>query len=310
MRQLRTNFCAFSFVASVVALLLHLGFDLWGCASCSFVNDLPVSSVLAWLGPVLTAILAIGCYFNKPWSGYALCSVAAISVGLVAWMVSHGAICAVCMMVHAGLIAAALTLVPRVKFLATLFFAGSVVFAVTGGFERYSTPRGTTIFSPRPREVIPAGKVYVLFTDPECSRCKMVEQQIDNMPAKPNVLYRWTLLPQNTYRSIRVATMLEMAKLKGTEFFEKLRVALLKRQPPYTDAVIEDAGQEAGLGDEIKSWLDFPADSVLIDIQRDETASIELKIESLPALAELSPPDKSGTRMLRLVSLREIGIRP
>lgn len=310
MRQLRTNFCAFSFVASIVALLHHLGFDLWTCASCSFVNELPISSALAWLGPVATAVLAAGCYFNKPWASYALGAVSIASVGLVAWMICHHAICLVCILVHTGLIAGALTLVPRAKFLGPLFFALALVFVVTDGFERFSVSNGTAIFSPRPREVIPTGPVYVLFTDPECSRCKMVEQQIEKMPRKPAILHRWTLLPQNTYRSIRVATMLEMAKLKGAEVFDNLRRELLNRQPPYTDAVLEEAGQAAGLGDQIKTWLDFPADSVLVDIQRDETTSIELKIESLPALAELLPPDRSGTRMLRLVPLSAIGINP
>jgi len=291
-------------------LLLHLGFDLWGCASCSFVNELPVSSALAWAGPFVTGALAVATFAEVKWASYALGLVAVASAAQVGWMVTHQQICLICILVHVGLISAALTLVPRANWLGAIFFAVSIVFVGTEGLDRFATPHGIAIFSPRAKEVVPPDPVYVLFTDPECSRCKLVEESIEKLPSKPAILHRWTLLPQNRYRTIRVAAMLEMAKLRGAAEFEKLRLALLKRQPPYTDATIEEAGAEAGLGAEVKGWLDFPADTVLIDLQRDETTSLELKIESLPALAELLPPDKSGTRMMRLVPLQTIGVRP
>ena len=72
MRPLRIFFCLFAGCASLVALAHHLGFDLWGCASCSFVNELPMSAALAWGGPVALFALAYALFAELRWAKAAL----------------------------------------------------------------------------------------------------------------------------------------------------------------------------------------------------------------------------------------------
>jgi len=308
MRQLRTIFCAFSFIAALAALAQHLGIDLWGCASCSLVNDLPVSGILAWLGPPVLGVLCYGLYRDLKWAMIGIGVAACGSLSLVIWMVLHNTVCLICVLVHVGVISSALCLVPRVKVLGPLFFSVMVVFTATDGWERVTGSRETAIFRPRDREVIPTGPVYVLFTDPECSRCQMAEAQIAKLSKPPSLLYRWTLLPQNTYRSIRAAALLEMARTTSPELFEKLRVEILKTPPPLTDDALIAAAKRVNL--DAWGWLQQPSERVLIDIEGDQTTSQELKIESLPALAELSQPDATGTRTLRRVPFSKIGLAP
>lgn len=310
MRQIRTSFCAFSFVASLAALVQHFGVDLWGCASCSLVNDLPISKALAWLGPPILAALVYGQYVDVKWAKVGLVIAACGSSTLITWMILHNTVCIVCMLVHIGVLSAALCLIPRVKFLGPLFFSVAVVFTATDGWDRLTGSRETGIFRPRDHETIPDGTAYVLFTDPECSRCQMAEAQISRLPKPPTILHRWTLLPQNTYRSIRAIALLEMTRTNKPELFEKLRSEILRTQPPLTDSALLAAATKTGLANQAKSWLDQPSENVLIAIEGDQTTSQELKIESLPALAVLSAPDATGTRTLHRVPFSAIGLPP
>jgi hypothetical protein len=309
MRQLRAFFCLFAGCAALVALAHHLGFDLWGCASCSFVNELPMSAALAWGGPPALFGLAYALFTGRRGANAALCLAALGSMTLGGWMVHNNTLCPVCMLAHIGVLSAALSLVPKAPALSPLFFSLAITFAATGGWEKFGTEQGVAIFRPRDHEVIPSGMVYVLFTDPECPRCRMVESQMAAKPQPLNVLYRWTVLPQDTYRSMRAAALLEMARAKSPLAFETLRLALQKTAPPLTDKTLLDAAATAGLGAEAPGWLDGPAEAALIAIAGDQTTSKELNIQSLPALAELSGADATGTRMLRLVPFSQIGVR-
>ncbi len=309
MKHLRIFFCLFSGCAALVALAHHLGLDLWGCASCSFVNELPLSAALAWGGPPALFALAYALFSERRGAKAALGVAALGSLTLAWWMIHNNTLCPVCMLIHIGVVSAALSLLPKPRALAPLFFSLAIVFAATGGWDRFGTEQGVAIFRPRGQETIPGGKVYVLFTDPECPRCRMVEDQMAAKPEPLNVLYRWTLLPHDTYRSIRAVALLEMARDKSPEAFERLRRELQKAAPPLTDTALLDAAANAALGAEAQAWLDVPAEAALISIAGDQTTSKELNIQSLPALAELSGPDPTGTRMLRLVPFSEIGVR-
>jgi hypothetical protein len=226
------------------------------------------------------------------------------------WMIQRHTICPVCMLVHIGVISSALTLLPgKLRAVSPLFFSLAVAFAATGGWDLFGTEQGIAIFRPRDHEAIPSGKVYVLFTDPECPRCRMVEEQIATKARTVNVLHRWTLLPHDTYRSIRACALLEMARAKSPEDYERLRQEIQRTALPLTDAALLEAAARAALGDQARAWLDTPGETALIAIAGDQTTSRELDIQSLPSLAELSGPDASGTRMLRLVPFSEIGVR-
>jgi hypothetical protein len=310
MKALRIFFCIFSLCASLVALAHHLGYDLWGCASCSFVNELPMSAALAWGGPVVLLALAYALFAELRWAKAALALAAVGSVTLGWWMVHRNTLCPVCMLVHIGVVSAALSLVPaKARAISPLFFSLAITFAATGGWDIFGTEQGIAIFRPRGQEVIPSGKVYVLFTDPQCPRCKLVENQIAARPQPIHILYRWTLLPQDTYRSIRACALLEMARAKSPEKFARLRQEIMQLVPPLTDAAMLDAAAQAGLGEEARGWLDDPAETALNAIAEDQTTSRELRIQSLPALAELYGPDPSGTRMMRLVPFSDIRVR-
>lgn len=309
MRQLRTLFLAFAFVASLVALAQHLGLDLWGCASCSMVRELPISSMLAWGGPVALAILAFGAYKDLPWAKIASIVAAAGSLGLIGWMVNHRTVCATCALVHAGVIASALCLVPKAKFLGPAVFSLLVVFTATNGWDRFTEVRGVGIFRPRDNETIPDGKVFVLFTDPECSRCRIAEAEIAKLPNRPHLLYRWTLLPQSLYRSIRAATLLEMTRQNSPKLFVPFLEEVGRLPLPLTDSALKEAAIRVGLASAVDGWLANPSESVSIALEADRTTSEELEIQSLPALAELSRPDASGVRTLRLVPFSSIGLK-
>lgn len=70
------------------------------------------------------------------------------------------------------------------------------------------------------------------------------------------------------------------------------------------------AATKVGFGAVAKGWLEHPTERVLIAIEGDQAIASAMKIESLPALAELSEPDITGTRMLKLVPFSAIGISP
>lgn len=214
------------------------------------------------------------------------------------------------MLVHIGVISATLCLLPQPKVLGLVFFTLAIAFTATGGWDRVTVTTNIGIFQGREKEEIPDGKVYVLFTDPECSRCQMTEADLAKLPQKPNVLYRWSLLPQNMYRSIRAATLLEMARIHNPKDFEKLRLELLKTSPPLNDEVLITAASKVGLGAFAKGWLEHPNERALIAIDSDQSTASALKIQSLPALAELSDADVSGTRTLKTVPLSTIGLKP
>jgi hypothetical protein len=308
MKFLRVFFCGFSLIAALIALAQHLGFDLWGCASCSFVNETPMSFALAWGGPVVLTCLTYALHRNIKRSEIGLGAAAACSVVLVAWMILSNIICLVCIMVHIGVFGAALTLIPRPRLLAPLAFSLAIVFTATGGFDRFSVPQGTAVFRPRAGETIPDGKVFVLFTDPECGRCQLAESQIENLSVKPKLLYRWSLLPHTMYRSIRAAALVEMARIEDPDLSQSLRVALSKAPPPLTDSALLGIASKVGLGDKANAWLRSPSEAALSAITDDQSTTTELKLESLPALAELSAVDQYGQRTLRLVPLSKIGI--
>lgn len=309
MRPLRIFFCLFSGCASLVALAHHLGLDLWACASCSFVEAIPLRAALVWGGPVALFALAYGLYTDRRGARVLLGAAAAGSASLAWWMVHNNTICPVCMLVHIGVLAAALSLVPRPRAISPVFFSVAVIFAATGGWDKFGTEQGVAIFRPRDNEAIPTGPVYVLFTDPQCPRCAMVEDQLAKRVPPLQVLYRWTLLPHDTYHSIRACALLEMARAQGPEPFERLRGELHKMAPPFTDPVLLEAAANAALGARARYWLDHPDEAALIAIAADQTTAEELRIQSLPALAALSPADPTGLRRLRLVPFSEIGIR-
>ena len=310
MRQLRTAFCTFSVVAALLALAQHLGANLWNCASCSSVNQIPISGVIAWFGPVFLGVLTYGQYTEAKWSKPSLCVAASCSLALLVWMATHNTICLLCMFVHIGVISATLSLLPKPKFVGILFFSLAVAFTGTGGWDRFTVTSTIGIFQARGKEKIPDGKVYVLFTDPECSRCQMAESEIAKLAKKPTILYRWNLLPQHMYRSIRAAALLKMARAHDPNDFEKLRVELLNISPPLNDDVLIEAATKVGLGAFAKGWLEHPSDRALIAIDSDQTTAQAMKIQSLPALAELSDADISGMRTLKLVPFSSIGLSP
>jgi hypothetical protein len=310
MRQIRTAFCIFSVVAALFAFVQHLGFNLWNCASCSSVNQIPISGAIAWFGPIILGVLTFGLYKDTKWAKIGLGIAACCSVALIAWMITHNTICLFCMLVHIGVISATLSLLPQPKFLGLLFFSTSVAFTATGGWNQLTVTSNMGIFQSRDNEQIPDGKVYVLFTDPECSRCQMLEAEIAKLPQPPKIVYRWNLLPQNMYRSIRAVTLLEMARAHNPSNFEKLRLELLKASPPLNDDVLMNAASKVGLGALAKGWLDHPSDRVLIAIEGDQATAAALKIQSLPALAELSDADASGLRTLKTVPFSTLGLAP
>ena len=276
-------------------------------------NELPVSGLLAWFGPLVLAGITYAQYKELRNADYALGVAAIGSLSLVFWMVSHHSICLLCMLVHIGVVSAALALghVPKlvwVKPIPLLFFSFAIAYTATGGWDQFAQSSEVGIFRPRDKEVVPAGKVYVLFTDPECSRCVMAENQIKKLATQPNILYRWTILPQNLYRSVRAAAMLEMARLDAPQQFDKLRESMIQAPPPFTDTALVTLANQVGLDSKVHDWLDHPSERALIALEDDRTTSEELKIRSLPALAELSPPDATGMRTLRLVPFSRIGL--
>lgn len=310
MRYLHAGFCAFAFVASLIALANHAGLDLWGCASCSFVRDMPLSPVLACGGPALLAALTYGLYKEAKWAKIGLVAAGVGSVALMNWMIQSRTICLVCVLVHIGTVSAAVSLVPRAGAVACLLFATGVIFTATGGWDRFASAQGTAVFRPRPREPIPEGSVYVLFTDPECERCRIIEKRIATLPSPPKILHRWSLLPHSMYRGVRAAAVFESARMRSPDAAERLRRELLSAQPPLSDAVLLAAAERAGLAAEAREWLDEPHPGALVAIDEDQATTKELGIQSLPALAELSAAGPGGVRTLRLVPFTAIGIRP
>ncbi|MCC7230545.1 MAG: hypothetical protein IT203_09125 [Fimbriimonadaceae bacterium] len=78
--------------------------------------------------------------------------------------------------------------------------------------------------------------------------------------------------------------------------------------PPLTDPVLIALASKVGLEEAAKSWIANPSQQALSAIADDQSTTLELKIQTLPALAELSPPGESGQRTLRLVPLSAIGV--
>jgi hypothetical protein len=308
MRYVRAAFCAFSLVASLIALAHHLGYNLWGCASCSFVDDIPMSAAMAWGGPVVLGALTYALYLDTEWAKIVLVLAAAGSLALLTWMLRNNSVCHICVLIHIGVLSATLSLVPKSNFLGILFFSLAIAFATTGGLDQFEGQAGTAIFRPRKNEIIPPGHVFVLFGDPECTRCQMIETSLEKNSDHPQVLYRWALLPHSMYRSVRAATLMEMARIVSPANFEVLRKELARTNPPLTDDKLIEAARKSGVKGPVKEWLVSPSEQALMAIDDDHSTFQELGSKSLPTLAELSRPDASGMRTLRLVPFSVLGL--
>jgi hypothetical protein len=308
MSAVRAFFALFATVAALLALAQHLGLDLWNCATCSMVSDMPMSGLMAWVGPIALGILTYGLHKDLAWAKTGIAVAAIASIGLITWMLRHHTMCTLCMLTHIGVLAGAAACLPRVSKVAGPAFALAVAFTATGGWEPFTSQSGVGIFRPRDRETIPSGRVFVLFTDPECSRCHLVESQIENLRTKPSILIRWMILPQNAYRSIRAAALLESARISNDRLFQALHSDLSHQTPPLTDEVLTAMAQKHVQPGQITDWLESPPDRALVAIEEDQTTASELGIQSLPALAELSAPDRAGMRTLRRVPFSEIGL--
>lgn len=310
MKHATVLYCLFSLVGALIALANHLGLGLWGCASCSFVSEIPAGSFLAWCGPVVLSALTYLAHRESRWRVPAIGAAAAGSLGLIAWMITSHTVCTICMLVHIGVVSAAISLIPKSAFPSVVLFSLAIAFTATGGLERFASPQGEAIFRARPREQISPGKVFVLFTDPQCERCHLVEEQIQQLAKPPMLIRRWCLLPHSMYRSIRAATLVEMTRAKAPESLERLQDILSHAKVPLTDEVLLDAARRSGIGDKASEWLANPAEQALVAIDEDQTTARELGIQSLPALAELSEPDLTGIRTMKLVPFSAIGIGP
>lgn len=291
-------YLSFALAASLVSLLMHLKVDLWTCARCSLVDDQPVSPLLAWAGPLLMAGLLLAVL--KEWRHLqtALSTAALVSLGLVVVMLSRRAVCPACVMVHTGVVAAALTLLPRGLVLASATFVSALVFGGTGGWDKLSSAQGVALFRPRPFEPEPDAETVVVFSDPECPRCRIVEDRLAKT-ADLRVLHRWVPLAHSRYRSIRVAATVESAALRDPRLGTKLRDAILAEAGPYTDDVILRAARGLGIEQDVRKWLDTPDERALAEIEDDRATAEELGVTSLPALAAVSPAAPDGSRTLR-----------
>jgi len=297
-RGFRLLFLAFSLVASLVTLLMHLKVDLWTCARCSLVDDQPVSPFLSWAGPVLVSGLLFAAARAWRHAPTALSVASIISLGLVVFMVSRRAICPACVLVHTGIVAAALTLLPRGFLAGAAVFICTLVFGGTGGWEKLSSAQGVAVFRPRSFEKPPEANTVVVFSDPECPRCRIVEERLSRA-TDIHVLHRWVPLAHSRYRSIRVAVVVESAALRDPALAAKLRDAILSEPGPYTDNVILKAASSINLDQDVRKWLDKPEEKALAALEDDRTTAEELGVTSLPALAAISPPAPDGSRTLR-----------
>ncbi|MBS1709868.1 MAG: hypothetical protein JSS65_14235 [Armatimonadetes bacterium] len=219
---------------------------------------------------------------------------------MAAWMLSSRSVCPACLLVHLGVVAAALTLVPKAWWSGPTVFAVAMIFLSTGGWEKIGTARGTAVFRPRPGESVPQGDVYVLFTDPECGRCRLAEA---NLAAKPNlqVLHRWVILPHGAYRTMRAAALVESVRLRSPQQARELIRLLASGPEELTDEAILHAASQAGVGPEARTWLTTPPNEAIAALEDDNTTAKELEIQSLPAMAKLSGPDATGSRRLTLL---------
>ncbi|MBX3111770.1 MAG: hypothetical protein KF857_07145 [Fimbriimonadaceae bacterium] len=299
----RMFFLAYALVASGLALAMHLKQDLWACASCSFVDSQPFGAGLAWIGPPLLAALLVTTRKGWKFAALSLSGAAVVSLGLIAVMLRSGNLCPVCLAVHIGVLAAALSLLPRGVWWSSTFFGAALLFASTGGWDKLSDPVGVGVFRPRHWETVPAGDVVVLFSDPECERCRLAETRLAE-DGQITVLHRWTLLPHGLYRTMRAAVAIEAASAEfGQSKGQAFREALFAKPPPYTDEVILDAARGVGMERQCRQWLTTPPAAALQALDDDQTTSDELGVRNLPAVAQLDPPDASGSRRLHLLPL-------
>lgn len=297
-RGFRLFFLAFALVASLVTLFMHLKVDLWACARCSLVDDQPVSPFLAWAGPVLVGSLIFASVRAWRHTATTLAIASTVSLGLVVFMVSRRAICPACVLVHTGIVAAALTLLPRGFLAGAAVFICTLVFGGTGGWEKLSSAQGVAVFRPRSFENEPDANTVIVFSDPECPRCRVLEERISRA-TDIRVLHRWVPLAHSRYRSIRVAAVVESASLRDPALGTKLRDAILSETGPYTDEVILKAASRINLDQDVRNWLDNPEEKALAALEDDRTTAEELGVTSLPALAAVSAAAPDGSRTLR-----------
>jgi protein-disulfide isomerase len=254
-----------------------------------------------WVGPPALALLTIGLALDRKEARIAGLLAAVCSLALVAAMVQSRSLCTLCLLVHIGVISMAVSLAPKAVYAAGALFSLATVFTATGAWDAYSVQKGIAAFRPTPGESLPEGKVLVLFTDPECPRCRELERQWEKRPPRETILRRWCLLPHSMYRTLREAALLETARIEAPNRFEALRRETARIQPPITDEALLNAARRAGLGSEAVKWLASPSERALAAIADDQTSARELGIESLPALAELSGSGPPETRTMHLV---------
>lgn len=312
MKLLRLHLIAFSWFMSLLALFEQIGIDLWGCATCNLVKDLAVSSPLAYGGPVALAVLFFGVMKEWKVASLGVWLAAAAGIGLVLTMIQLETFCNVCFLTHSGLIAAALTTIPVRPLglgLATLVFASGVGFTGTGGWDKILEQRlRIASFTLRSYEKpIETERVFAIFSDPECVRCKQMEAEIiARLPEGVRVVHRWMLLPHTAYRTMRAANVVEGLSAKSLALGDRYREALYASVVPLTDPNLLAIGREIGCESDVAALLKAPGPGSLTALVDDHHAATELKIEELPSIAEVGPPDDHGLRKMRWVPTSDL----
>lgn len=314
MRPLRMLFGCFALFMALLAAAQQANVDVWGCATCSLVKDYAFSSYLAYGGPILLAALCFGLFKEVKWAPIVAIAGALAGLGLSFLMVSRGTICEICLLTHSSLIALALSFMPRAGTAVSIgAFVLGVGFTGTGGWTNLQESiLRASVFVPRPYEApIKDGEtVYVVFSDPECSRCRLLEQDmLKGLPPGVRVVHRWNLLPHGMYRSIRAATLIESLANDDPKKAEEFRIRLTQEWQPLSDEVLLSIAKKMGLESYAKSALANPQLKLLTWISDDARMASELGFEQLPAVAKVGPPDVQGVRTMRPATVEAVKLR-
>lgn len=313
MRPLRALFGSFAIFMAGLALAQQVNIDLWSCGSCSLVKDTRFAPWLAYGGVPALVVLAVLGWNDSRWFRVAAPLAGLTSVGLSAWMLRTTLICEVCLLTHVAVVALALTAV-RAKAAtgaAVALFVLGVGSVGSGALDPVleAHARRTPLQYRVYEQAIPAGdKVVVLFSDPECTRCKREDLAVLlNPPSGVRVLHRWFLLPHSRYRTLRAAAAVEAVARSGPDREHAFRVLLARETRPLTDRVLTTLADTAGVGALVRGALAEAHPATLDAISMDEAAGTALKFTSLPAVAVAEPPLQDGTRFLVPGSLADLG---
>jgi hypothetical protein len=141
----------------------------------------------------------------------------------------------------------------------------------------------------------------VIFGDPLCPHCRDAERSLSSGHPPIPVLYRWKLLAENGYSSVKLVAAIESAMNEDAVKGAELRKAIfLSRNPENVEGDVALA-KRCGFDEaKFRRWIQTPEPASLQLIEQDGKLAAELYLKEIPTLGLLTSFRTSNEPSIRV----------